>query len=183
MRKGAEIFNAFQILIFILIFRQSLVIYLALGKKISVSQHLKMDSPTEYNLCECVHAVQNFRCLFLQNVACFNSLFVVSRVISEMGIEAKMMVLFSVQIILESPFFILQPDKQQSKNNPILKSWCYLRKLLMSAEAPSYSKRESTLKPYQRNKSKPCSCRKDEVEEPSFFTTSMTLQDLSYAVE
>lgn len=49
-----------------------------------------MESPIEYNLCMCVHAVHNFRCLFLQNVACFNSLFIVSRVVFEMGIEAKM---------------------------------------------------------------------------------------------
>lgn len=55
-----------------------------------------MDSPAEYNLGTCVHAVKTFRFFFLQNVACFNSVFVASRVIFEMGIEANMMVLFSV---------------------------------------------------------------------------------------
>lgn len=55
-----------------------------------------MDSPTEYNLGTCVHAVKLLDFFFLQNVACFNSVFVASRVIFEMGIQANMMVLFCV---------------------------------------------------------------------------------------
>lgn len=35
--------------------------------------------------------MQNFRCWYLQNIACFSRVFVVERVVLEMGIEAKMM--------------------------------------------------------------------------------------------
>jgi len=91
IKKGAEqcfcILDAYFYSHFLTVF----IYIVSSGKKISGSQHLKMESPIEYNLCVCVHAVQNLRCLFLQNVACFNILFIFSRVVFEMGIEARMM--------------------------------------------------------------------------------------------
>lgn len=61
-----------------------------------------------------------------------------------------------------------------------MKAWCYLRKLLVSAEAQRYSKKGSTLKPYQKIIQLPCYCRKDEIEETSFSASSMTARSLLY---